>query len=394
MIKAVKTLQYLLGIICLLSLLSGCWSSTEINDNAFVTAVFIDKGQDGNISLSLGFPLPSRMIPGEMGGKVEGNIYTLVTKEDKNIAAAYRKVQAELPRHISWGHTRLIIFSKAFAEEGIYEALEFFSRQPTFHTKTLIFIAPGKAREIAELTPAFERFPSEVIQGFVELDLTVRTSVVDFLKVYNFGGNMLVPILTIGEDPLISEEGSVSTWVGTGGTALFQDGKLVGELSQGEMRGALWFQRITREAVITIDSFTDGKPISIIVLESKIKKRPVVKENGELAFQLEIEAKDDLISVDSDIEVTDPIILQQLEEKFAEAIEERIQQTFKKTQELGADVFNLGEYFDWYYPKEWEKLRENWPEYYKEIELESLITIKIKRPGSTRNPPWTKHKSP
>lgn len=359
-----------------------------------MTAVFVDQGKDGNVKLTLGFPLPSRMVPGDMGGKVEGNIYTTVTHEDKNIAAAYRKIQSDITRHISWGHTRIIVFSQEFAKSGIYEPLEFFSRQPTFHTKTLVFVAPGKARDIAELTPAFERFPSEVLQEFAELDVTARTTVLDFLSAHYYGGNMIAPMLTIGEEPMISEGGKISTWVGTVGAALFKDGKMVGELSQGEMRGALWFERITREAVITIDSFTDGKPISIIVLESHIKKEPLIKENNQLVFQLEIEAKDDLLSVDSQINISDPNTIKEMEQEFANAIENRIQNTFKKTQELGADVFNMGEYFEWHYPKEWKKLKEEWPDHYKNIELESKITMKIKRPGSTRNPPWVKHKSP
>src|SRR5690554_976187 len=119
-----------------------------------------------------------------------------------------------------------------------------------------------------------------------------------------------------------------------------------------------------------------------------------MKENNQLSFQLVIESKDDLLSVLSDIDVSDTKILKELEENFADAINERIQNTFRKTQELGVDAFNLGEYFEWHYPKDWNRMKENWPDYYKNLELESEVTLKIKRPGATKNSPWVKHKSP
>lgn len=377
-----------------LFLLTGCWSSVEINDNAFVTAIFIDQGTDEKVELTLGFPLPSRMVPQNLGGEVEGNIYTTVTHEAENVADAYRKIQSDITRHISWGHTRIIVFSKEFSQTGIYEALEFFSRQPVFHTKTLVFVSPGKASDIANLTPAFERFPADVLQAFVEQKVTVRTTVADFLRAYYYGGNMLVPVLELGEEPLLSEDGAISTWVGTDGGALFHNGKMVGELSESLMRGALWFERITREAVITIDSYKDGKPISIIVLETDISKKPIIKENNQLIFQLEIEAKVDLLSVDSEIDISDPNTITKLESAFSNALEQRIQNAFHKTQEVGADVFNLGEYFDWYYPKEWNELKGEWPEHYKNITLDSRISVKIKRPGSTKKTLWEEEKSP
>ncbi|SDY09280.1 spore germination protein KC [Evansella caseinilytica] len=386
-----KLLRSIAIFIALTMLLSGCWSLTEINDNALVTIVFLDKGKDGNIELSLGFPLTSRMIPGDVGtaGK-EGNIYTIVTKEDENVAAAYRKIQVDLTRRITWGHTRLVIFGYEFAKEGIADTVDFFVRQPEFHLSTHIMVAPGKARDIANLTPAFERFPSEVLQEFVNLEVALPVRVLDYKKAYEYGANMIVPLLTIGEEPMLSEENQVSTWVGSGGGAIFHQGKLVGELSLKDMRGAMWFQRISREAVITAPSPTDNKDVSIIVLESKIKKRPVIENGDAIHFKLKIEAEDDLISSSSNIDFTNPAKLHELEQIFSEQLNTRIQEAFKKTQEVGADVFQIAQYLEWYYPKEWERLKHNWPEHYKDVVLDLQVTMKIKRPGAVINPPWVK----
>ncbi|ADU32440.1 Ger(x)C family spore germination protein [Evansella cellulosilytica] len=371
-----------------LILLSGCWSMTEINDNAMVTIIFLDKGDDGQIELTLGFPLTNRMVPGEMGASIEGRFYTTVTKQEENIAAAYRLIQSDLPRKITWGQTKNVIIGKEFGEIGLHDCIDFLARQPSFPLGAKVFVAPGKATDITKLTPAFERFPSEVLDEFMDQDLTISITFLDFLKAYEYGGNVIVPMLTIGEEPMVSEDWKVSTWVGTGGAALFHDWKIVGTLNQSEMRGALWFHKVAREAVITIDSPTDGKPISIIVLDSKIQKRPSIDETGQLSFEITIEAVDDLLSVGSKIDINDPEIIDELEMLFAEAIKKRLERTFTITQEVGADVFLVGQYFEWHHPKEWEKLRSDWDNKYKEVTLDAHVTMKIKRHGAISNPPW------
>ncbi|UJW56388.1 Ger(x)C family spore germination protein [Bacillus sp. A116_S68] len=378
------------ALIVLILIMPGCWSLIEINDNALVTAVYLDITEEGLVELTLGFPLTTRMIPGDIGGTADGgDLYATVTKTAENIPTAYRKIQADLSRIITWGHTRIIVFSSEFAESGVYESLEFFTRQPDFHLTASVFIAPDKAADIAGLTPAFERLPSEVLHEFVNHEVTLDVKVKDFMRAYHYGGNMLAPLLTIGEKPMISEGGEKSTWVGTGGAALFHKGRIVGELSVPLMRGAMWFERRTEDAVITIDSFTDGKPVSIIVLYADIKKKPQIKD-GNVLFELTIEVDDDLLAVDSDIDVTVPSLLHKLEKQFEAAIKERIEGAFKETQAHQADVFNIGQYLEWYYPDYWEEVRPQWSEKYSDVMLECDVTIKINRPGSVKEPPWEK----
>lgn len=53
-------------VILSLLLLTGCWSSVELNDRAFVRMMVLDKTKSG-IELSLDFSLPNRLIPGSAG---------------------------------------------------------------------------------------------------------------------------------------------------------------------------------------------------------------------------------------------------------------------------------------------------------------------------------------
>ena len=66
-------------------LLTGCWSRVEINDCAFVTAMYVDKAANGQMEVTLSFPLPNRLVPGSAGGAASsGNPYAQVSRTWKN----------------------------------------------------------------------------------------------------------------------------------------------------------------------------------------------------------------------------------------------------------------------------------------------------------------------
>ncbi|WML52464.1 Ger(x)C family spore germination protein [Neobacillus sp. PS3-12] len=222
-------------------LLTGCWSRVEINDRAFVTGVFVDKGENGNMDLTLSFPLTNRLTSPSIGGvSPTGNPYTAISKSGKSLSEAYRKIQVDLPRRINWGHTRIIVVGEKMARDGISPILEFVIRNPAFSIGNTLLVTPGKAKELANLVPAFERFPNEVLREFTQKKNTLNTTIKDFLETEN--GDMIVGLLTKGEKNMISEKGNKVMWVGTNGMALFKNYKMVGKINQRVGRGALWIK--------------------------------------------------------------------------------------------------------------------------------------------------------
>jgi spore germination protein KC len=371
-------------------LLTGCWSRVEINDRLFVTGIFVDKGNGDNIELTLAFPLPSRLTSPNVGGTVSsGKPYSAVTKSGRNFSDAFRKIQADLPRKISWGQAKIIVFGEELARKGILPVLEFTARDPTFNLGTAILVSPGKASEIAGLVPAVEKFPSEVARELTQKNNTLNTTVKDFLETER--GNMVVGMLTKGKKKMISENGKKALWVGTGGMALFKDFKLVAKVNQGEGRGALWLQNRMENAGVTLKSPTDQKTISLMVLDSKTKIRP--SKSDPYTFNIFVNAEDDLLESNSNIPLTDPKSIRILEKKAANKVKDRIEAIFHVSKENGADVFNLADYLSWYRPKIWNSIKHDWDAIYKEkVKLNIYVTLHIRRPGSEKNPFWLKEK--
>jgi spore germination protein KC len=323
-------------------LLTGCWSRVEINDRAFVTGVFVDKGENGNMDLTLSFPLTNRLTSPSTGGvSPTGNPYTAITKSGKSLSEAYRKIQVDLPRRINWGHTRIIVVGEKMARDGILPILEFVVRNPAFSISNTLLVTPGKAKELANLVPAFERFPNEVLREFTQKKNTLNTTVKDFLETEN--GDMIVGLLTKGERNMISEKGSKVMWVGTNGMALFKNYKMVGKINQKVGRGALWIKNRMENSGVNLPSPTDQKNISLLVLNTKIKIRP--SKNDIYSFDILVNAEDDILESHSNIDLTDPKKVHLIEEKAGREVENRIYEVFRESQEKKADVFQLGSYF-------------------------------------------------
>ncbi|CAG7626348.1 Spore germination protein B3 [Paenibacillus solanacearum] len=376
------TWRLLPASLCLL-LLPGCWSRIEINDRAFVTAMYMDKSEEGIYEVSLGFPLPNRLSisGGEAGISTEGgNPYTIVTKTAESIPVAIRKIRSDLSRELSWGHCRVIVVGETLARQGLDPLMEFVAREPNFHTKSYLMVAPGLAKDISKLTPVFERFPNEVLREFARRRVTLDTSVKDVLEAAVKGGDSAAALLTIGVSEMLSEKGKRGPWVGTDGAALIRGGRMIGKLNVQEMRAGLWIQGKMKNSVISLDSPTDGKPISFIILSSHAKIRPVFAK-GKLHFEITIEAEDDVMSSESTINLMDPDQVSKLETLLSEQLIERIERTLRKTRDEEVDAFGLGWYVDWRYPKVWEQYRTDWRHIYKNTPVHVTAHVVVKRTG-------------
>lgn len=116
-----------------LLILSGCWSSLELNERLFVRMLIVDKAEQG-IELTLVFPLPNLLIPGtaEGTGQQEGKAHSYMTQAGADIGQAYRNIQANLTRRINFGQTRVIVVGRELAEEGIEPAFRVYRAQRAF----------------------------------------------------------------------------------------------------------------------------------------------------------------------------------------------------------------------------------------------------------------------
>ncbi|WP_256759941.1 Ger(x)C family spore germination protein [Cohnella sp. WQ 127256] len=368
--------------------ISGCWSSVEINKRFFVNMIILDKAEQG-IELTLAIPLTNRLIPGMVGGAGSGTgnkeAHMFIAKKARNIGEAYRKIQSDISRKISFGQVRVIVVGHELAAEGMSSVLDFLARDPTIHINVDLFVTQGKAKEITAVVPMSERFTTDILASFVEKNIVITTTAADFLKSNYVGGDIVVPMLVFKKPQAEMQKEKVPIWMGTGGAAIFKQGKMVGQLSTKEMRGGLWILGQLTDSEISVDSPTDGKSISLIIHHLHTRINP--RRSGEaFTFTVRVKAEAEVISSESDIDLIDLEKLKTVQQILNAKVEERISQAIEKTKQFKSDAFGFGKYMDWQYPREWKQMKPQWRDLYSSVKIEVQSDVMVKRLGTTQQP--------
>ncbi|MET3287443.1 UNVERIFIED_CONTAM: spore germination protein KC [Brevibacillus sp. OAP136] len=384
-----KTIQKLLFFTIAtlpLFVLTGCWSSVELNDRSFARMMLIDKAKEG-IELTLAFPLPNRLIPGQSGGTGEqtGKPYTFISKKGRDIGEAYRKIQADLSRSITFGQTSVIVLGNGLAKEGMMQVLDFLQREPRIHINASIYLTPGKAQELMVVPSIFERFPVDILVDYSKAHVTLNTTVKDCLVAFYHGGDIILPSLTFETKTLPTEMENPQKWMGTGGAGIFRQGKLVASLSTYEMRGAMWVMGQMRNAEVSVKSSTDGKYVDYMVNQTRTKITPSIS-GDQVMIKIKVEADASLITSDSDVDLLDPAQQHKLEQGISDLVEKRMAKAVERAKASGADVFRFGEYIDWYEPRQWRRIAPQWRELYRKVTVSYDAHVTIKRLGTVKEP--------
>lgn len=138
-------------------LLSGCGYGEDVDNQSFVIAVGIDKGEVYPLRLTFVFANPS----GSSGEDKSPSAPSpdAVTVEAPTVFSAVKKLDAIKSKEINLTHTKIVIFSEETAKDGIGDFLSGFASSRDFRPNTYVCISKGKAEEyLSSVKPSHEEF--------------------------------------------------------------------------------------------------------------------------------------------------------------------------------------------------------------------------------------------
>ncbi|MBV6715408.1 Ger(x)C family spore germination protein [Paenibacillus chitinolyticus] len=376
-------IRILLALLPLL-LTTGCWSKVEIDEQTFIFAIYIDQGETPDkVEVTISSPLPNRLTSGQQAGSgtSQGQPYAIISKQGTSIPQALMLIQRDLTRKINFGHTRIVTVGRQYAENGIKDLLSWMQREPTFHISTIVNTAPGKAREIAELTPVYEKMPAEVMLKMSQQRAMLDTNAKECLIAEASGQGVATNYLSMGIMKMASENEKAEPWAGIQGVALYNNDKLTGVLPSAEGRALAWALGRLGRQVYTL-SWDDGQSKADILFNQLTSKKSVRMGPDGPRFTLTLTGDGDLIHKRDPMNRDENEMKTILEQKLREKIVKQLKSAFSKTQQAKSDVLQLGMLLDWNYPEFWEKKRENWTDYYKnDLDIEFKCEINVKQTG-------------
>jgi spore germination protein KC len=276
--------------------------------------------------------------------------------------------------------------------------MDFAERFYGFRSTAIVLISKGgPAQPILSILNPMEKIPAMKIQETSKKTAevwgeTTDQNINDVIQTLttksggvSLSGITLIGDVQEGQNSNINEQAVPSTYIELSGLAILQDGKLKGWLEDKEARGISWVKNKIRKTVVSSTCEEDKGRIAVEVRNANTKLKPSIKK-GETKITVNIRSEGTLQEVTCPLDLTDPHVIIDLNKKLAKVIEEEVSTSVKAVQEEETDVLGFGEAMNQKYPKEWKKMKDDWPSTFSEMEVEINVEFFIRGTGLRTKP--------
>lgn len=368
-------------------MISGCWDRTEINDLALVTALAFDTAVNNQIQISAQFFVPKSLkgSSGEGGGG-GGERQTIVrTEKGEDTADALSKLQAKIPRKLFWGQCKAFIFSEGFAKKGIREQFDFLVRHPQPRERAYIFISEGMAFDTLKVLPPLERTSATALRKLATNKTGIGATMEQVaMMLKGDSHSAIIPLIKVLQPEETMKSYETIPYIF--GTAIFKKDKMVAEISEKETRGVMWIRNEIKEFTSTL-YLNEGKDkVSLNPVIANVKLIPRI-EGDHWIITLKVKTEGDIVQNGTMLNPMMPEAFNTIEKAFKEDVRKRIQLAIQVVQqEVKVDVLGFATEFHSKYPKEWEKVKNQWEDMFPRIEVRIEIEAHILKPGLVNYP--------
>jgi spore germination protein KC len=395
-------LKALFLLLIIIPILSGCWSKKELNDLALISALGIDKNDNGEYVGTFQIINPANVTGGTQGGGGgQGPSVSVVTSTGKNLVEMSRRASTKISRRLYYAHTNLLIISEELAkEEGINKMFDAFIRDPEFRaTATVVIAHDSNASDIVKTLTAVDKIPANKV--IKTLKFTER----------RWGEHLNVNIqevvknlLSSGKEPVISgfrlvgnkEQGkkmeniqqtALDAFLQAEGLAIFKEGKLVNWHQGKPARGILWVLDKIKATDVNVSWEKEKDAIAYQVIRQKTKISADMKNNRP-HISIHVRAEGDIGEVTVPVTLNDPNVLFKIEELLEKEIMKEIKEAVRLAKEDKTDILGFGDAVYRSNPFEWKKLKNDWNDvHFPEVKVDVKVDAFIRRTGMLKKPP-------
>ncbi|MGM0878958.1 MAG: Ger(x)C family spore germination protein [Bacillota bacterium] len=360
-----------------LLVLTGCWDSTELNDQAFVLGIGADLTDDGEYQVSAQVANPSAM--GNIGsGGGQGKQFLVETESGETYYEAFQNLQSKFSRTLNRGHKQSVYIGERLAEQGLGEIIDVFTRDQDARVMGDISIVKGnhavdvlKISNLLETTSAVE---SLKIQE--QMNISASSNLLDFL-VENARESMSSSLPALG----LEQDQNTLKYVGR--AILNENLELVGFLNKNESKDLMWvLGNLTHQDITASISKGKGK-VNLRATNLKSKIQPMVTQY-ETKFKITLTGKGEVRLNNTNFDLTKPDKVEIMEHELEKYFEKRIAQLIKKVQkEYKTDIFEFGDALYRKDPYTWEKVKKEWGEEFSEADISVNVDLTIHLIGLT-----------
>ncbi|KJR44526.1 Spore germination protein GerKC [Desulfosporosinus sp. I2] len=378
---------FLLLILSVILLTTGCWNRKELDRLAIVAAVGIDKGEDQKITLTVQVIKPEALKrPSSEGGSGKEKGVWIIKSSGNTIFDAVRNFVEKSGRKLFLPHTMVIVIGEKMAKDGVIPVIDWFLRDHEMRLQTWVLVAQGEASEVIKGDSGLEKIPASHLERMIEdygaLSKSVSSNLMEVTNMITCqSSHPVIGRISKNKSGQDDEEELILK-----GAGVFRKDRLIGWLNPFETRGYLWIKGKVKSGVITIPCPEHpDQLISLEIIKSKTKVKPRL-EMGMLKYTIEVDVNSNLGEQMCTEDLANPEMIAVLEDEQRQAVEKEIVALIRKAQEeYKLDILGLGEATMREFPKEWNKVKEQWAEEFPQAEVEVKVNSRLSLTGMLKS---------
>lgn len=365
-------------------LVGGCWDRAPVNELVIVLTVGIDAGSEPDT-----YAVTLEMVnPGAVGatGGGEGASLpspTIITREGRTIMEAIQAIQRSVDRGIFLAQLQVVLFGEDLARTGISATLDHLQRNGEVRRTMGVAIARGSAREVMQSQGQTLTLLGISLDAlFIQAGRTgyIGTIFGDFIQhLAEPGSSAVLPVI---------ERSPADGALTVTGTAAFQGDRLVGIFDTRESQG---LALVTRQAAVGLvlvgeTDWSGERVLAAFALRRVNAPMEVRLVDGEPKATIDVRIEGVLVEQTGGGNFTasrDWSILEGMQE---ETVRSAVEATIKQAQEWKTDVFRIGNVIERRFPRDWQRVEEEWPELFSQMEIEVRVASRLLETGLTKEP--------
>ena len=375
-----KTITYLLILLLTVLLLTGCWSSKDIEKLDLLLGMGIDEGQRNSNEFSDEELIEVTYQLANVSGNQSSNTYSgnakpfvNVNETGESILETAREVLLKRKNTLNGQHQRLVVLSSKIAQKrNIRELLDFFIRDPEARMSCLIMVTGGLSRDIMDTET--DEIPSVHIKE-VSDHIEKSNKLIEPMTLSKINATMeakssfLLQNIEKRNNEIILTGAAVIN-----GDTLTQ----VGFLNEEELVGINWLTALTDGGIVKIKEEGSNKTITyeLETVDSKVK--PLLK-NGQISFQVDTKVNGHITELLAETdELTKKENIKDLERQIEEKIKEQIKNSLEKIQQdLKVDVLEFHDYVRIQHPDYWKSHKDDWENTFSQAKIDYQVDVQI-----------------
>lgn len=385
-----RLLSILISFTVILSA-TGCKAAKrELETLAVVVATGFDLTAENKYLLTVQILNPQKESGGGMGtGKGGGQQATSDVIITSSIGVspmdAIQHMSTTLGRELYLSHTKYTVIGENLAKSGMALYIDFAFRGQQTRPDIPLLVAKGKASDIVTAVIPDEKIPATKVERLIKSQSIIGyapyVKKLDFAKALSSKSKS--PIAGVID---LKDKDDTVNRLNMSGTAVFNDDKLVGYLTEAESRGMNWIRGKVKGGSIA-SLVSDNEKITFNIIRSSSKIIPKI-DNDNITIDIVVKEDGDIREMTGEIDpMKNPKLMDELSEVQNKAIEDEIKFALHKAQkELDADIFGFADSIYKSNPKTWKRIEKRWKDIFPYIKVNVKVKSSLKSPGLTSKP--------